>query len=230
MKNKIFLMVLMAAGLSASAQTTEKKSKINNVSMAVYNVDSKSHQKEGIYAVQNLSNDGLWLQGLYKDNQRAGNWNFFNKDFKLAMRYNYDQKKLAFLDDNALKDVSVTILSDDEKVKKDASVPMPLCSVDYYLQLMANSLTAVNSKSGEADAEITAHIGTDGKATYSVIYLVDGKKSAKQKVNVSDDKFAIEWIPSMYDSKPVEAEFTAYVKITGNGSTLDPVRRFRWDN
>jgi hypothetical protein len=230
MKSKIFLMALMASGLSAAAQTAEKKAKINNVSMAVYNVDSKSHQKEGIYAIQNLSNDGLWLQGLYKDDQRAGNWNFFNKDFKLSMRYNYDQKKLAFLDDNALKDVSVTILSDDEKVKKDASVPMPLCSVDYYLQLMANSLTAVNSKSGEADAEITAHVGTDGKATYSVIYLVDGKKSAKQKINLSDDKFVIEWLPSMYDSKPVEAEFTAYVKITGNGSTVDPIRRFRWDN
>ncbi|MBD1385612.1 hypothetical protein IDJ75_10015 [Mucilaginibacter rigui] len=231
MKNKIFLMLLMAAGFSANAQTTEKKTKIDNVSLAVYNVDARNNEKEGIYAVKNLSNDGLWLQGIYKDDQRAGTWNFFNKDFKLAMRYNYDQKKLAFVDANTLKNVSVNVLSDDNKIKNGASAPLPICSVDYYLQLLANNIYGFSdSNNWGKDAEITAHIGTDGKATYSVIFMVDGKKSAKQNVKLSNDKFAIEWIPSMYNNKPVEAEFTAYVKIAADESVPDQTKRVRWDN
>ena len=224
-------MMLMAASFSAGAQTIEKKARIDNVSLAVYNVDSRSQEKEGIYAVKNLSNDGLWLQGTYKDDQRAGNWNFFNKDFKLAMRYNYDQKKVAFVDSKALKNVSVTILSNDDKVKNGASAPLPLCSVDYYLQLVANNIYGFSdSKNWGADAEITAHVGTDGNATYSVTYLVDGKKSATQKVNLPKNKFAIEWIPSMYNNKAIESEFTAYVKIAADESVPDQTKRLRWDN
>ncbi|MBB5396778.1 hypothetical protein [Mucilaginibacter sp. AK015] len=231
MKNKILLMMtLMVAGLSASAQTAEKKAKITNASEVVYNVNTTNNHKEGVYAIQNLNNNGLWLQGVYKDDQRAGNWNFFNKDFKLFMRYNYDQKKLAFLDEHALDNVIVTILSDEDKVRKDASVPLPLCSVDYYLQLMANNIYAVrDAKYKDMDAEVTARIGTDGKATYTVIYSVNGKKADKQKVTLPDDKFAVEWIPSMYNDKPVESEFTAYLKIQGDEPAVDHMRRTSWN-
>jgi hypothetical protein len=229
MKKKILLGLLMAAGLSAGAQTVEKKAKINDIAEAVYNINNETHKKDGIFAVQNLKTEGLWAQGNYKGDERIGNWNFFTKDFKLAMRYNYDKKKLAFLDTTELSNVSVKILSNNEDVKRKASAPLPICSMDYYLQTVANSITSLNDDNG-VNAEITAHISADGKAAYTVSYLVDGKKSSEQKLIVPGDKFAIDWIPSMYNSKPVDSEFTIYATITGTQPEFDQTKRVRWNN
>jgi len=231
MKSSIFLALLMAAGLTAGAQSVEKKLKVNDVSQIVYNVDQGTSTKNGPYVVKNLSNDGVWLQGNYKNNARSGNWYFFSKDNKMTLRYNYDQKKLAFVDTAALTNVSVEILSSDEAAKNNASAPLPLCSIDYYLQLMANSIYAINDGRNQGlDAEITATIATDGTASYTVNYVVDKKKTATQRLVVPNNKFAIEWIPSMYNNKPVESKFTVYATMKGNDSISSATRRFRWDN
>ncbi|MGY4537482.1 hypothetical protein ACVW0P_001901 [Mucilaginibacter sp. UYNi724] len=230
MKKNLLLTILIASGLSAGAQTVEKKVKINNVAEAVYSVNKETRAKDGIFAVQNPTNETLWAQGNYKNDERAGNWNFFNKDFKLAMRYNYDQKKVAFIDQNELNNVSVKVLSDDDAVKNQASAPLPICSMDYYLQTVANSITAINDPDKGDNAEITALVATDGKVTYTVSYLVNGKKTPKQKLIVARDKFAIDWIPSMYKNQPVASEFTVYANITGTTPEFDATKRNRWDN
>lgn len=229
MKKNIFLAVLLAIGVSASAQTVEKTVKLENGAKLVYNVEPGTSTKSGVYALQNTKNEGLWMQGNYKNDNRIGTWYFFDAKNKLTMRYNYDQKKLGYLDTAALNNVSVEVLSTDANVVKNASAPLPLCSMDYYMSLLANKLYSDN---GVADAEITAHVDTEGNATYSVSYVKENKKSPKKKIDLNS-KVKLDWIPSMYNGKPVDAEFTVYATVRGAdnaSSTSSADRRFRWNN
>ena len=226
MRNTILTALFIGLGLSASAQTVEKSVKVNSTAKLVYNVDAGSNKKTGIYAIQNLKNDGVWMQGNYKNDERVGTWYFFDAKNKLAMRYNYDQKKLGYIDTTTLTDVNVKVLSGDQEAVKQASAPLPLCSIDYYLTLISNKIYASD---GPTDAEITAHVNEDGKATYTVSYLKDNKKSAGKKLVLTDDKAALEWIPSMYNNKPLESEFTIRTTID-NSNVYSGMRRARWSN
>jgi len=230
MRNTILIALFLGFGFSVSAQTVEKTIKLNNTSKLVYNVDESNNTKSGIYAIQNLKNNGVWLKGNYKNDTRVGLWYFFDSKNKLTMRYNYDQKKLAFIDTAALGAVSVNILSKDPEIVKNASAPLPLCSVDYMVALIAGKL---NGGYGTSVAEITARVDAAGKATYSVSYVKDNKKTDKKKIDFDTNNFWIDWIPSMYNNKPVESEFTVYATLNGSNDSSAPasaVRRFRWDN
>ncbi|MFD0763398.1 hypothetical protein ACFQZI_00945 [Mucilaginibacter lutimaris] len=230
MKKNLLLSLLVAASLSAGAQTLEKKARINDDAEAVYHVNRETRSKDGIFAVQNPKTETLWAQGNYKNDERTGNWNFFNKDFQLAMRYNYDQKKVAFINKDELTNVTVKILSNDNEVKNNATAPLPICSMDYYLMTLANSLKSIEDDGKGVNTELVAHVGADGKATYTVSFLINGKKTNEQKLNVLGDKFAIDWVPSMYHNKPIDSEFIVYANITGSQPEFDQTKRLRLDN
>lgn len=223
---KLLLLLLVGSAITAKAQS-EKKTRLNDSSEVVYFVDA-SGSKDGIYTIKNLSNDGVWAQGSYKNGERQKNWNFFASDFKLAVRYDYDTKKLMYLNNDMMKDVIIKIISDDDAVKKGASVPVPLCSVDYLTLLEASSMPANVDAVGDK-AEITAHIGADGKAFYSVVYIGTGKKTKPVFFKLPEDKFNVDWIPASYNNKPVDAEFVVYADVKTAESTSG-MRRSSWNN
>ncbi|WP_345213411.1 hypothetical protein [Mucilaginibacter gynuensis] len=225
MKNLLTAFALLAT-LSATAQT-EKTVKLNDTTQLTYDVASDGKTKEGTYAIKNLKNKGLWVQGHYKADERNGTWYFFNAQNQLTMRYNFDQKKLLYVNDADLKDVSINILNGDADMQKNASAPLPLCPIDYFVALASSKIYAMNVDAGNIDAEITAYVSADGTAKYTVSYKTANGKVEKQKFNINDTKFNVQWLPSTYKDKPVDAEFVVYTSIKANGEGW---RRNKWNN
>lgn len=231
MKNRMLLIFLMAVSFYASAQSNEKKVKITTKSELEYTVANDGKTKDGLYYIKNLANNALWLQGHYKNNMRSGTWYFFNSKAQLTMRYNYDQQKLLFIDTSSLHNIAVHVLSEDAAIAKNASAPLPLCPIDYYVSLIGNQIyTSYYDPANEnLTAEVTAHIDTEGKAVYTLAYLNNDKKTAEKVVDLNV-AFPIEWIPSKYGDKAIPSEFTIYANIKSNSTVKDDFRRFRWDN
>ncbi len=229
MKSKLLAIAMLSVSMSAFAQDNEKTVDVTKTAQISYNVAADGKTKDGLYSLKNLENKGLWVRGSYANNERSGTWYFFNAKEQLTMRYSYAQKKMLFLDPKSLANVSVKVLSDDAEVAKAASAPIPLCPVDFYVNLIGAKVYAeYNDKSEETlTAEITAHIDVNGKATYSVAYLVKDKKTRPVEVAFAPG-FPIEWIPSTYQDKKIASEFTVYAKldaaVDGTG-----FQRFRWD-
>ena len=230
MKTKLLFMALLAVCLSVSAQQNEKKVMLTAQSQLDYTVASDGKTKDGLYYIKNLTNDALWVQGHYKNDVRSGTWYFFNGKSQLTMRYNYDQHKLLFIDSSALKNVAVHVLSDDATIAKNASAPLPLCPIDYYVSLLGSEIYANYNDPAYEDltAEITAHIDEKGKATYTLAYLYKKSKSLEKAIELTVP-FPIEWVPSKYHDKTIPSEFTVYANIRSNDSTSGAAR-FRWDN
>ncbi|MBK0380322.1 hypothetical protein [Mucilaginibacter segetis] len=227
MKNTLLTALLVGTCLAASAQKEEKHVKLSDTTQLVYAVADNGHTKDGAYYIKNLKNDGLFLKGYYKNDERAGTWYFFNTQNKLTMSYDYNDKKIGYVDPNSLKNIAVNILTKDAEVKEKASVPLPLCPIDYYSSLMAREANIVSE--ADLDAEITAHIDAKGNANYTVRYI-KGKQATPEQTLKVDNKFDIDWVPSMYDNKPIASEFTVYATIKANDRDAYKTRRFRWDN
>lgn len=229
MKKNLLFALLMAGSLAAGAQTAETKVKLSDSTQLVY-AEAGNGYKDGVYAVKNTKKDAVLLQGNYKQDKRIGTWYFFDANNKLTMRYNYDQKKLVYLDQDALKNVSVDIESDDADAKTKASAPLPLCPIDLYTSYITKKLYAAgNNADGKLDAEITAHVATDGTATYTVSYMgTNNHKVMNQKLNLPNDKFEIEWIPAKYKNQPIESKFTVYTIVQANDTKT--FRRNSWNN
>ncbi|MES2274479.1 MAG: hypothetical protein V4592_00535 [Bacteroidota bacterium] len=231
MKHQILVAAMLAVCTTAFAQGQEKKVKITQTSQLDYVVANDGRTKDGLYYVRNTTNDAVMVQGHYKNNERAGTWYFFDGKANLTMRYSYDQKKMLYIDPASLKNVAVHVLSEDADVAKNASAPLPLCPVDYYITLIGNAIynNYYESANENLTAEITAHIDDKGKAVYTVAYLVKDKKTPEKQIELNVP-FPIEWVPSAYKDKALPSEFTVYAKIQPNTVADNDSRRFRWDN
>lgn len=232
MKHQVLMAAMLAVCVSASAQTQEKKVTLTKHAELNYTVANDGKTKEGLYSIKDPDNNGVLVRGSYKDGNRAGTWYFFDGKEQLTMRYNYDQKKVLYLDKNALTNVKVNVLSDDATVAKNASVPLPLCPVDLYVTLMGKEIvTNYNDPARDGStAEITAHVDEKGKAVYTLAYITGKDERTTPKIINLSAAFPVEWIPSTYNDKAVPAEFTVYAKIESANNTDDNYRRFNWND
>jgi hypothetical protein len=225
---KLLILAALLVGTSAYAQK-EKTIRLNDSTKLILSVADDGKTKEGLFYIKNSKNDGIWVQGNYKNNERFGTWYFFNANDKtLMMRYNYDQKKLLYYDNAQLNNVSVKVSTDDQEIAKKASAPLPLCPVNYLLTAITDKLHN-DHKLGldNMQAEITAHVETDGKAIYTITYKGSSGKMKKIDVDLKDTPFVIEWLPSKYENKLLKADFTMYAVINANSPA--EFSRFRWD-
>ncbi|TWR30531.1 hypothetical protein FPZ43_06220 [Mucilaginibacter pallidiroseus] len=220
------LIAVVLVGLAGTVNAQEKV-KLSDSTQLVY--AGVKGDREGLYQIKNLKNDGVWVQGNYKNDARTGTWYFFNSKKELDLRYSYDQKKLLFFNNDMLKDVTVEILSDDSETKKSATAPLPLCPIELYASIVASKVNDKNDGGNDPfEAEITAEVATDGTATYTAKFRGVNKKVITNSLNVPQDHFNIDWIPAMYKGKPIASKFVVYAQVQGNGTSN--YRRFRWND
>jgi hypothetical protein len=209
-------------------EITQKTKVLTDNSRVTYNVNEKN-KLEGAYFVENTNRD-IWIRGAYKDNQRIGNWYTFNSDKTVALRYNYDLKKILFLDTIALKKAEITIT--DPNANGNGSVVLPICSIDQYLSVLKAAAKSIFPKeqiiyNKEIPIEIIATVKSSDDVIYTISYKINNKMYAFDIKN-KDIDFDIEWIPSSYNGKNLEAEFSVKSSLLflDNGSEK---QRFKWN-
>ncbi len=230
----IALPIILTGALIASiinpSETVQKTKILSDNSRLTYNLNDKN-KLEGAYFVENTQRN-IWLRGTYKEEKRAGNWYAFNSDKTVFMRYNYDLKKLLYLDTVAIKKAEITILDKNDEVAKGASVLLPVCSIDQFVSLLGEAAKAGFPKeniiySKPTPVTITATVKSAKDVKYAVVYDFRGTNFTFE-INKKDLDFPIDWIPSTYNGKDVEAEFKVFATLV-----FDPdpsqTRRFKWN-
>jgi hypothetical protein len=233
MKTKAILygLMLMAASTYSQEKAIKQKSTLLfDGSKLTYNVLASNKQiKQGELFIEQ-GNDNVLLKGSYNDDQRSGKWSFFNKNYKLYLSYNYDLKKVTYFDINTVIDVNVQVFTPDSTEAKEASMPLPLYSIDGYRALMLNLAQASIFTQRDAlikdlPIKISAHIDKDGNAKYVAIYNLSGKE-IKTELKLPETTFKLEWLPSKYQGKKFDSEFVISDVLHPNDSGY---RRFYWN-
>ncbi len=223
----IFLTATIASTVKAQ---TNKSKKINlgDGSQLVYEVSENGKTKNGTYVVNNRENKGLWMNGYYKDDTPIGTWTFFNSKYEPALRYNYSQKKVTYINNDSFKDISVKVLSNDTSIAKGASIPIPLCSLDELKSLISSKIYLLyDNVHDDMDVTVTARINKEGKASYTAFYPSSNGKMESSNLTLNNGQFKIVWLPSRYNNEPVDSEFSLVIKITP--ANAERWHRFRWD-
>jgi antitoxin component YwqK of YwqJK toxin-antitoxin module len=207
------LALLVTAQFSKAQE--QKSSVLSDQTKVVYGMND-SKKIEGAYSVLK-DDDKVFLRGVYKDNLRVGNWYAFNDNGNVFLRYNYDLKKLLFLDTVSINRIKVDIASTDPVIKEKASIPVPIASIDQYISLLATELKRVilkenKSADGTLDTDLVTNIDQNGKATYEAHYAADGIPVTKRLI-IAEKAFNIDWIPSSYNGKNYASVFSVKARI-----------------
>ncbi|SDC87602.1 hypothetical protein [Pedobacter soli] len=214
-KNIYFSALALFATVQVSNAQEQKTSILSDQTKVVYAMND-SKKFEGTYSVLK-DEDKVFLRGVYKDNSRSGNWYAFNNNGNVFLRYNYDLKKLLFLDTISINRIKVDIATNDPLVKEKASIPVPIASIDQYISLLGTELRRVvlkenKSADGTLDADLVTNIDQNGKATYEAHYVADGIPVTKRLI-IAEKAFDIDWIPSSYNGKNYASVFSVKARI-----------------
>ncbi|TCC89309.1 hypothetical protein EZ428_16575 [Pedobacter frigiditerrae] len=220
----------LIAAIINPGELVQKTKVLADNSRVTYNVNDKN-KLDGAYFVENTQRN-VWLRGTYKEEKKSGNWYAFNSDKTVFMRYNYDLKKMLYLDTVAIKKAEISITDKNDEAAKNASAPLPVCSIDQYLSILGQAAKVGYPKENlvynqPIDITIVAKIKSSKDVSYAVNYTIKGVLYA-YTINNRDIDLNIDWIPSTYNGKEVEAEFKVPTKIifNENGSGM---KRFVWN-
>ncbi|AZI24811.1 MAG: hypothetical protein ABWZ79_14840 [Pedobacter agri] len=216
-KSRLFYLTIGTLLLNQLLFAQEQKTSVLSDQTKVVYAMNDSKKIEGVYSVLK-EEDKVFLRGAYKDNVRTGNWYAFNDDGKVFLRYNYDLKKLLFLDTTSINRLKVEIDAKDPEVKEKASIPVPITSIDQYISLLGTELkrmvkTENKNADGTLEADLITKIDKNGRANYQAQYVADGILVTKKLV-ISEKGFDIDWIPSSYKGVNYAATFSVKARIS----------------
>lgn len=211
----IYIALCAIFSTSLSSAQEQKTSVLSDQTKVVYAMND-TKKINGTYTVLK-GEDEVFLRGAYKDNVRTGNWYAFNEDGKVFLRYNYDLKKLLFLDTTSINRLKVEIDSSDPKVKEMASIPVPVTSIDQYISLLGTELKRMvkaenKNADGTLEADLITKIDKNGKASYQAQYKADGILVTKKLV-IAEKAFDIDWIPATYNGVNYGSTFSVKARI-----------------
>lgn len=189
-----------------------------------------SKKLDGLFSVSE-SAEKVFLRGVYKNGERVGNWYAFNTDGGVFMRYNYDQKKLVYIDTTSVSRLTVEVLAKDQTIREKASIPVPVASVDEYISLLATELKRQilrenKDAEGELTADLVAYVDKNGVANYEGIYKAAGIPVTKRLI-LTEKYFDLDWIPASYDGKNYASTFKVKAKIDFSEKESGK-KRFTW--
>ncbi len=228
---KMFVFATVALGsIVGFFTTTEKTGKLVDDSKVTYNI-GEDKQLNGAYKIEDAGNS-LRLRGNYLDNKRTGDWYCFNTAGKVVLRYNYSVGKLLSLEQTELDALEISVIDKNEEVKTKASIPLPICSIEQYKQLLIGELKdQIPAKEIQGvvtvNAVITALVDSKGGAKYLASYSISGVEY-KTVVYLKDKLFDLDWIPAKFNDKTYKSEVkfaTSFQIDAANASN----KRFIWN-
>ncbi|WP_131539514.1 hypothetical protein [Pedobacter nototheniae] len=227
MKKLLTLLILFYSCFLHAQNLQEKKFDLPDGSKLIY--QTINNALNGLYEIKDGSL--VLLRGNYVNEKRVGNWYLFNKDKSLFARYNYDAKKLLFVDSKMLALATIKINSGNTEIDTKASVSLPILSIEQYFPIASTLATdAIPDKDKNTldpnSITITAAIDEVGAAKYTVNYLIKNEK-INQRLELDKFPFKIDWIPASYEGKAYPSEFIIKVKINNKPADGNH-RRFNW--
>ena len=222
----IFTMIAIAN----ACYSQDQKSAILSDQSTVNYVVNDQKQLEGPFSIYRTK-DEVFLRGSYRNNMRSGNWYAFNQEGKVFMRYNYDLKKVLFIDTVSINRLNVQVATKDSQIREKASIPFPVCSIDQYISLLGTELKRLilqenKGADGNLNVELVADVSKDGKANYYGLYNANGVNSKKRLI-LPDNNFKIDWIPASYNGEKYAATFSVKASIDFR-SGIPGRQRFLW--
>lgn len=213
LKFSVLILVFIVFHQNCVAQ--QNTAMLSDQSKVTYTLND-SKKFEGVYSIEK-GEGKVSLRGVYKNNVRSGNWYAFNENGNVFLRYNYDLKKLLFLDTVSTNRLQVNIKTNNPEVKEKATIPIPICSIDQYISILGTELRRVVLKDnknaeGTLEADLITNIDKNGKATYEASYLADGILVTKRLI-IAEKGFDIDWIPSSYNGQTYDSTFSVRAKI-----------------
>ncbi|MGY3055017.1 hypothetical protein ACVWYG_003228 [Pedobacter sp. UYEF25] len=232
MKNTNFLKIIWCLclfNITESVAQAQKTADLADQTRVTYTVND-AKKLNGPYTITKGGGDKVYLRGSYKDGERVGNWYAFNDDGNVFLRYNYDQKKLVYLDTTSINRLMVEVLTKNED-KTKAVIPVPIASIDEYVSLLGTEvkrqLLAENKNAeGTLDVELVSIIDAEGNPKYEARYTTQGIAVTKRLV-ISEKYFDLDWIPANFADKNLPSIFIVKARI--NFDETDPGKqRFIW--
>lgn len=231
MKNLTLSLVILGGMLSAftAIDLVEKEVTLLDNSKLIYHVNEKN-EMQGAYSVQNPKND-ITLRGSYTANKRTGNWYCFNNDKSIFLRYNYDLKKILFIDTVAIQQAEIVIIDKNPEAVKNASISVPVCAIDQYISFLKQEIIDVfptnqMQYTAPTDIQIVAKLDTKNQVKYEVNYVFDRSKKTFY-ISGKNKAFTIDWIPAMYNGEVVASEFKVATQISFTSENGH--KRFNWN-
>lgn len=223
-------LIITGALVAAIFNPVQKTKTLSDDSKLTYNIND-NNKLEGAYFIENTDKN-VWIRGSYKNDERSGNWYGFNNNKTVFIRYNYDLKKLLYIDTVAIKKIELTIVSKDPEAVKNAPAPLPICSIDQIVSLLGERAKAAYPKdmivyNKPTDVDIVARVKSADDVKYYVNYSIRGNNYSAE-INTKNLDFDIDWIPSTYNGKVVEAEFKIPTQLIFSADASRR-QRFTWN-
>ncbi|KQC01164.1 hypothetical protein [Pedobacter sp. Hv1] len=225
---KILLTTSLVLSLSF-VSFIEKTAMLIDQSKVTYQI-GENKKLNGLYTIEDQQKN-IRIRGNYKENKRIGDWYCFDAKGQTVLRYNYTTQKILTLDQESIATVDIKVLSNDTEVNDNATVAIPICSIDQYKKILIAELKDQmppkdKSEAAKVTASITALVDKDGKAKYIATYILD-QVTHQSTLFLKDKVFNIEWLPAKYKGQSYSAEvkFETAFKIDPSAGT----RRFIWN-
>jgi hypothetical protein len=229
-KTTYILGTFLLFNIYANAQESKlKQEKISFLGTELnYKVNAEASKNGSVFLTDSKTKNIL-IKGTYRNNEPSGTWYFYNPN-GLETSYNYDQKKVLFLDTALIGKNIVSIKSNINEVIENASIPVFLYPKDLFIRTIVEEFTKVKTAdSSEFHIEIVTDFSKSDKIKYSVKYFEAGKEKT-QILKLSDPPLEINWIPAIYNKEFVPSEIRMKIFLTGLKFADDNSKRFRWDN
>lgn len=233
MNIKSFALVLILGSfysLGFAQKASKKNVNLPDDSKFVYSVVDNSYS--GIYEAKNKNGDVI-TRGKYLNDQRVGNWFFLNGDNTLYLRYDYDNKKILFVDGKSIAFATIKINTEKDEDKKLASVPLPLISIEQYASLLTTLVkdkipSEVKKAHKALKVDIVAEIDVNGKAAYLAQYVVEDKVKT-QRFDLLGQNYVIDWIPASLNNKKLSSQFSFNTEFSFPKDEVGQMKRIKWD-
>ncbi len=215
--------------MAQTAEQKEKKVALDETTEVVYHLAANG-LKNGPVLIKDTKTNAIYLKGAHTNDAPSGKWYFYNEKGQLESYYNFDQKKLLYIDSAYLKKINIVINSRDKNAVQEASIPIPLYPSSLFLKLIAKNIDIPNEhfdNQKELPITVKATINTNGQATYAAMYRYNNIVIEKP-IRLNDMVMKILWIPAKYKDNPVQSIFAMDTKLDGGDHKMGH-RRFTWN-
>lgn len=223
------IVILLISGIVNAQTPKEKKKVIDENTEFIYTVTDKNEKNGAVYIIDTKQNK-TYLKGTNTNNQPAGKWYFYNEDGTLESHYNFDLKKLLYIDSAYLKKIEVGIIDKNQEVVQNASIPILLYPSHLLLKQISHDVQIpsedFNGQSSLA-VKLKASIQVNGDVEYFVEYMT-GKKLVERKVVLTTKELAHIWIPAQYKGKSIKSSFAINTSLSNDESKVGH-RKFTWN-